>query len=273
MFGGLGALLVRGLVPLFALGAAARPGCAATPAQGRGPRIVVAVAASAVPLMERVARIFEQRTSVSVVLCPGATGMLARQAREGAPFDLFVSADMATVEGLAAAGVVTSGSVAPYARGRLMIWQTPDSRPRLASIADLATTQAARLRIAIANPDTAPYGEAARQALQRSGVSLASLRGRLAMGENVGQALRVAETGNADVAFAPASLLASKGAGGIEVPESLHEPIMQGMAILSRSQARDATLQLHAFMLSSEARLIARELGYNYAGPAAERRN
>ena len=253
------------LLPFLALVAivAMRPHAnAAPPAHGRNPRIIVAVAANAVPLMERVGRRFEERTSATVVLSSGATGMLARQAREGAPFDLFVSADMITVEQLAADGVVTSGSVVPYARGRLMMWQIDESRPRVRGIADLASSAAARLRIAIANPEIAPYGAAARQALEKSGVSLSSLRGRIAMGENVGQALRFAETGNADVAFVPASLLAAKGVRGIEVPESLHEPIVQGMAILSHSKARDATAQLHAFMLSEEAQAIARELGY-----------
>jgi molybdate transport system substrate-binding protein len=131
-----------------------------------GVSLTVAVAANAAPALEDIAKKYQQKTGVAVVVSSGATGLLARQIREGAPFDLFVSADMVTVQKLAEQNLLTSNSVQAYARGRLVFWQQPRGRAPIHDIADLASTTASRIRIAIANPETAPYGQAAKEALE-----------------------------------------------------------------------------------------------------------
>lgn len=224
--------------------------------------VTVAVAANVVPAMERLKADYQSQSSATVVLVPGSTGLLARQAREGAPFDLIVSADDATLRGLAKDGVVNSASIAAYARGRLVLWQNPESHPRLNSISDVTSSGCAKLRIAIANPDTAPYGAAARQALEHNGVRLADLDGRLVYGQDVRQAMQFAETGNVDAAFVSLSLTITKQDKGLEVPGDQYDPIVQSLGVLTRSESSPEARRLREFLLSRPADKVFRDFGY-----------
>lgn len=253
------------LLPLvlgFVLCAVSMAGAAEEKEVPGSPRILCAVAANAVPAVERLARAFEQRTSCSVVISSGATGLLMRQALEGAPFDLFISADMAAVRRLAKEGVVTSASVAPYARGRLMLWQRNGSLPRIKGLRDLALPEASRLRVALANPETAPYGEAARIALEEAGITLHSLKGRIVIGEDIRQALQYAETGNADIALVAASLVAQRKEKGIEITLGKRDLLIQGLGLMTRSATKACAEKFRLFLLSREAGEVWREFGY-----------
>lgn len=224
-------------------------------------QLIVAVAANAQPVMEELAKLYEQTTSASVTLSAGSTGMLARQVREGAPFDLFVSADMTTVQKLAAEGFITSASVSPYAKGRLVLWQEPRSQPRLTDMRDLMSTSTTHFRIAVANPETAPYGAAAVEAMKNAGV-FSSVQERVVYSDNVAQALQFATSGNADCAFVPLSLVLKHQDNGLTINEILHEPIVQGLGVVSASKNKEAAESLRSFLLGGRAAEVLKAAGY-----------
>jgi molybdate transport system substrate-binding protein len=231
---------------------------------------MVAVAANAVPVMRELGAEFERQSGVSVVLSSGATGLLARQLREGAPFDLFVSADMVTVRQLAGEALVTTASVAAYARGTLLLWQRADAPVAVRSLDDLKGPAAAKIRIAVANPRTAPYGAAALETLRSTGLADA-LKDGLVMTENVGQALQYASTGNVDCAFVAKSLVMDRPGTTVQIPESLHAPIIQGLGVVAASKHPKEAAALRAFLLSPPARETLAKHGYRPADGAKQK--
>lgn len=168
----------------------------ATPRTTLPPSLTVSAAADLVYAFTEIGEVFEQQTGIPVVFNFGSTGQLAQQIEQGAPVDLFAAANVSYVEDLAQQGRVLPDTVAIYGRGRITLWTRSDSPLRIDSIEDLA--QPVVRRIAIANPDHAPYGIAAREALQSAGLWDA-LQPKLILGENVRQALQYAETGDVDV--------------------------------------------------------------------------
>jgi molybdate transport system substrate-binding protein len=225
----------------------------------------VAVAANLNFPMPEIVAAFKQKTGLDVKLAFGASGNFARQIREGAPFELFLSADEANVRMLAEAGrTVDSGRV--YAIGRLALFAPSTSRVRvdeaLAGLAEAVRGGTAQ-RVAIANPELAPYGVAAREVLRRNGLWDA-LQGRIVLGENVNQTAQFALAGGVDAAFIPYSIVVSpnfKGKGrAVLLPESLHDPIVQRMVLAK--VAGDTARRLYEFILGSEARAILERYGF-----------
>ena len=170
-----------------------------------------------------------------------SSGTLARQIAAGADYDVYLSANERFVDELADAGHVHRGSVTTYARGRLALWSK-----RGLGWKDLTDAQ----RISIANPQHAPYGLAAKQALERSGL-WSKVRSRVVFGENVRQALQFAATGNADAALVAWSLVKDR-QGATLVPEDWHAPIVQAGAVPQRAR-RSAEARRFLQWLTSEA--------------------
>lgn len=181
----------------------------------------------------------------------GSSGMLARQIENGAPYDVFLSADEKLVEGLAASGRLVPGSVKVYAYGRLALWSRDGSIKRIEDL------RSARVRhLAIANPAHAPYGIAARELLQNRGL-WQELQGRIVYGENVRQAVQFAESGNADAVIAAWSLL--KDRGGILLPAEWHSPVRQAGGIVKGTKNLEASRRFLDFLTSPAGReLLAR---------------
>ena len=191
----------------------------------------------------------------------GSSGMLAQQIENGAPYDLFLSADEALVHGLAAHGRVQPASVTAYATGRLGLWS---AEQRLKSVEELSD---ARFRIiAIANPRHAPYGAAAQALLTSLGL-WTGLQPRLVLAENVRQAYEFAATGNADAALASWTLLHDK-PGALQLSASLHPPIRQSGAIVtSTARAAEARAFL-AFLIAPSGQAILQAGGLYPPGMA-----
>src|SRR5439155_3297541 len=185
----------------------------------------------------------------------GASGMLARQIASGAPYDVFLSADEARVKELVASGDILRDSVARYAHGRLALWSRAG---RTGALGDLLAPRV--LHVAIANPAHAPYGAAAKQALESAGL-WNQLSGKVVYGESVRQALEYAESGNAEAAIVAWSLVSEK--GGILLPANLHSPIRQtgGIAKGCKNQ-KEARLLLH-FLTSPEGRKLFESHGFS----------
>lgn len=230
----------------------------------------VAAAASLRYALDEIAAAFERKMGERLRITYGATGNLVQQIEKAAPFEVLLAADDASVKRLAAENL-TQGAPSIFARGRISI-VAPKGSPvavdgELKGLSEaLAAGKVAH--VAIANPDVAPYGRAAREALQKAGL-WDKLSSRIVLGENVGQAAQFATTGAAEAGIIAQSLavsaeMAPKIAAAL-IPESWHQPIDHGMALI-----KDASGPARAFadyVKGSEARAILERNGFSVPGP------
>ncbi|MCS6798994.1 MAG: molybdate ABC transporter substrate-binding protein [Myxococcota bacterium] len=250
------------LVPAALLLVAVMGGCASERESSAASATVrVAAAADLSRAFEELARDFERETGLAVSLTFGSSGLLAHQLRHGAPFDVYAAADASFVEALVSDGVCDGATVAPYARGRLAVWaRTEDGPPK--GLDELAHPRLER--IAIAHPEHAPYGRAAREALERAGLWTA-VAPRLVYGENVRQALQFAQTGNAQAALVALGLVIDEPrARWFVVDEQWHAPLEQTLVVCARHQeARRAGAEAFArFVGSAAGRVVMRRWGF-----------
>ncbi|MDX2285919.1 MAG: molybdate ABC transporter substrate-binding protein [Bacteroidia bacterium] len=227
----------------------------ARPAQ---PPLTIAVAANMHAAARVLADTFTARTGIACALVAGSSGGLTAQIREGAPFDLFLSADMRYPAALHAEGFAADSPRA-CARGRLVLWTArPGAEPSWEWLASDSVRH-----IAIANPRNAPYGAAALEALKAKGLQ-ERLAGRLVQGESAAQAAQFVLSGAAEAGFTALSLVQSPELQGIgrwtEVDSALYAPILQGVLVLNRNPA--PARQFQAFLFSPEARAMLGSFGY-----------
>ncbi len=206
---------------------------------------------------------------VTVTSATGASGSIVAQIEHGAPYDVFLSADRDFPLALAKAGQAEGGSLSEFAVGRLVLWTT---RPGL-SVSDIAAAVQSPdvKKLAIANVLTAPFGRAAKQALQKLG-AWDAVQPKLVIGENISQTAQFVETGNADAGFVALSIVLSpklKDRGTwTEVPATLFGPLEQCAVITSRGASNPASASYIAFLHSPAARSILGQFGYGIpAGP------
>lgn len=202
---------------------------------------------------------FTSKTGIRVVFSFGATADLARQIENGAPFDVFAAADSEHVEQLEREELLTPGTRALYARGRLVIWVPPGSNLKVERIQDI--TAKAFERIAIAKPDVAPYGRAAVESLRTLGI-WNEIEGKVIYAQNVSQAKQYAATGNAEIAFIPLALVKPGEGTYLEVNEETHQPIDQALGIVKDSTKQAAARQFVDFLLSDEGQKLLAKKGY-----------
>jgi len=224
-------------------------------------QVQVAVAANFVPPFKALSVEFEKQSGHTVEVSAGSSGKFYAQIKNGAPFEVFFSADDERPKLLEDEGLGVKGSRFTYAIGRLVLWSQD---PALVTGED--TLKNGKFKhLAIANPKTAPYGIAAMQAMMKLGVWEA-LQPRIVMGENLGQTSGFLESGNAELGFLALSQVLDeklKGKGSRwEVPESLHEPIKQDAVLLVKGQNNPAAKALMDFMHSPQARAVIERYGY-----------
>jgi len=227
--------------------------------------LTVAAAADLTPAFQELGLLFTKQTGIEVVFSFGSSGQLAQQIEKGAPVDVFASANRSYVDDLEQAGLVISDTVALYAQGRLTIWTRADRGLTFSTLADL--TREGVKRIAIANPEHAPYGVASREALQSAGLWEA-LQPKLILGENVAQTLQYAETGNVDVAIIALSLSVAAGDAGryALIPAELHNPLNQALAVVANTLHEAEARQFAAFVNSEVGREVMRRYGFVLPG-------
>ena len=181
---------------------------------------------------------FEKKTSKRIDVSYGSSGNFRAQIANGAPFDVFFSADVQYPNMLIAAGLADRDSLHIYAHGRLVLWAPPGSNLQLDK-RGLAVLKSNRInKIAIANPDHAPYGRAAVAALQEAGL-YNDVKAKLVYGENISQAAQFAESGSAQVGILALSLTyadSMKNGERWEVPQNLYPPMEQAAVIISASK-------------------------------------
>ena len=255
-------VLVVALAVASALGTAPLRGNAQ---EGDPVTLTVSAAADLTPAFEELGRRFEEATGVSVDFNFGSTGQLAEQIAAGAPVDVFAAANEDYVLDLADQGRILPDSVQPYARGRIVLWTLADSPLTLAGIEDVARPEVAR--VAIANPDHAPYGVAAREAMQSAGV-WDGVQPKLVLGENIRDTLRYAETGNVDVAVVALSLAIQGEGQWVLIPEDLHDPIDQALGVVASTDHEAEARAFAEFVNGDEGREVMRRYGFVLPGEA-----
>ena len=226
--------------------------------------ILVAAASNFSAPMARLVEIFEQDTGHRVQVAFGSSGRLFAQISNGAPFQLFFSADQDKPQRLQQAGLAVDGSDFTYATGTLVLWAA-DENMRMAGPELLSQSFN---YLAIANPALAPYGQAAVEVLENLEVA-ESTRSRWVMGENIAQAYQFVETANAEIGFVALSQVVTT--GGIEagrgwiVPANYHAPIRQDVVQMQHSEGCIACTEFLNFVKSEKAQQVITDFGYNAA--------
>lgn len=238
----------------------------ALPAQAE--RITVAAAADLkFALNEIVERFVEVHPADEVQVVYGSSGKFSTQIRQGAPYDLYFSADIEFPRELARSGFAAS-EVTPYAMGRIVLWM-PGHDVRNITLSRLA--QSDIKRIAIANPKHAPYGKRAEEALRAAGI-WEQVHTKLVFGENIAHAAQFVQTGNAQAGIIALALarnpeLVRQGSYRV-IPDSLHKPLEQGFIITKRAAGNTVARRFADYMQSPAARTIMTRYGFVLPGDA-----
>ncbi len=225
--------------------------------------LTVSAAADLSYVFPEIGKLWEQATGNQVTFNLGSTGQLAQQIERGAPVDLFAAANKKFVEDLDKKGLLLSDTKALYGVGRITLWQREGSSLEIRDIQDL--TKPGVKRVAIANPDHAPYGVAAREALQSAGI-WNELQPKLILGENIKQTQQYAETGNVDVAIAALSISVEKPGKWVLVPAELHNPLEQMLAVPKSAPHPEAAKQFAAFINGEKGRPLMQKYGFVLPG-------
>ena len=254
-----GAVIVASLMAFF-LGMAER---------ASGESVTIAAAADLQHVMPLLTAQFQRATGHRATVTYGSSGNFFSQIQNGAPFDLFFSADIEYPRRLEGEGLIEKGSLYEYATGRIVMWFRK-GRPLKVSLGLQALLDVGVRRIAIANPDHAPYGRAAVAALQHEQL-YDRVRSKLIRGENVAQAAQFVESGNADAGIIALSLalaprLRDRGTY-YEIPAAFHQPIVQAAAIMKASRHKDAARAFTAFLRTPDALRLMQTFGFSPSSP------
>jgi molybdate transport system substrate-binding protein len=227
--------------------------------------IRVAAAADLNYAMKDLAARFEQKSGNKVDLSFGASGNFYSQIQNGAPFDLFFSADLDYTKKLAEAGKIENASVRSYAIGHLVLWVPNSSKLDPAKLKMDLLLDPSIPKIAVANPRHAPYGRAAMAALEHFGMK-DKVADKLVLGENVSQAAQFVQSGNAQAGLIALSLAMSPAmtnAGKYwELPQDAYPEIQQGVGILSSSKHKQAAQAFVDYISSPEGTAVLEQYGF-----------
>jgi molybdate transport system substrate-binding protein len=235
---------------------------------GAAQEITVAAAADLQFVMPDVATHFQQETGKNVKLIYGSSGNFAQQLQNGAPFDMFFSANLDYAKQLQAAGLTEPDTFYQYATGKIVLWVPNDSKLDLSAGMKVLLDPSIK-KIAIANPEHAPYGKAAVAAMQKKNL-YDQVKDRLVLGENISQAASFVASGSADVGMVALSLALSpnmKDKGRyVEVPASDYPAIQQACVIMSSSKNKDIAWQFLKFIQSSPMKALFQKYGFTVPG-------
>ena len=227
--------------------------------------LTVGAAADLSPALKDLGDSFERKTGIHLKFSFGASGALTQQIENGAPFDLFFSADMDYPRQLVRDGQADASTLYQYAVGKLVLWVAADSSLDVEHKGMNALLDPSVKKISIANPQHAPYGRAAVEALKHAGI-YDRLADKIVMGENVSQAAQFAESGNAQagfVALAHAVSLGMQGKGKYwEIPGDYYAPLAQGAVVISRSPHKKQAAQFLEYVKTKPAAETFQRYGF-----------
>ncbi len=227
--------------------------------------VVAAVAANFTAAMTRIEPAFEQASGHQLTVVLGSSGKFLQQIQQGAPFDVFLSADAERPALLAKSGLGVPASRFTYAIGRLALWS-----PQAGAFGDgEAYLKAGTFRhLAIANPAVAPYGAAAQHALEQLGL-WAGLQEKIVRAEDIGQVYAMAGSGAAEAAFVACSQVIGADRPGSRwlVPQNLYPPLKQDAILVTRARNNPAAKAFLDYLKTSQARAVIQSLGYDLPNP------
>jgi molybdate transport system substrate-binding protein len=238
--------------------------------EARAGEITVAAAADLTFVFKEVGARFQKETGNSIKLSYGSSGNFFSQIKNGAPYDMFFSADVSFPKKLEAAGLIEPGSLYEYATGKVVIWVPSKSK--------LDINQGLKVlldpgigKIAIANPVHAPYGAAAVAAMQHEGM-YDQVKAKIIQGDNILQAAQFVESGNADVGLIALSLALAppmKSAGHfVEIPSTDYPPVIQAVVILKSAKDKDTAEKFLKFLKEPSTVAIMQQYGFVPPGSA-----
>jgi molybdate transport system substrate-binding protein len=226
--------------------------------------VPIAAAADLKFAMTELAGQFERQTGTKVNVTYGSSGNFFSQLRNGAPFDLFFSADIDYPRKLEAAGLAEPGTLHEYAMGRIVIWTPADAKVDVAKEGWKALLDPRVQKIAIANPEHAPYGRAAVAALEKAGI-YDQVKAKLVYGENISQAAQFVQSGNAQAGIIALSLAISpamKDGKSWEIPANMHPGIEQGAIVMKNAKNKDTARAFLEFVKSEAGRALLAKYGF-----------
>lgn len=224
----------------------------------------MAAAADLSAALPVLAQQFENETHGKVIVSFGSSGNFYQQLRNGAPFDVFLSADTQYPRKLEEAGLTAPGSLAEYATGKIVLWTRNGSKLDL-SRGLKGLTDGSVKKVAMANPQHAPYGKAAEAALKAEGI-YEQVAPKLVLGENIAQAAFFAQSGNADAGIVALSLALNptmKNAGRyVEIPAGEYPPIRQAVVVMKNARNIEPAKRFALFLKSAEAQRVLQQFGF-----------
>ena len=235
--------------------------------------ITVAAAADLQSAMQEIAAGFQKETGKEVKLIYGSSGNFFQQIQNGAPFDMFFSANLDYAKKLESSGLTVSGSYYQYARGKIVVWVPNDSKIHVDSGLKSLLDPAVK-KIAVANPQHAPYGQAAVAAMQSEGV-YEKVKGKLVLGENISQTASFVVSGAADVGVVALSLALSpnmKDKGHYaEIPAAEYPPIEQACVILNSSKDKETAKQFLSYIKTTPIADTLKRYGFDVANSSDDK--
>lgn len=222
----------------------------------------VAVASNFANTLEVLAESFRQETGHPLLVTTGSTGKFYQQIRQGAPFEVFLSADSRTPEKLEQENLGVAGTRLTYATGHLVLWS---KHPGMVDAEGQVLKQNTFRHLAIANPATAPYGTAAMEVMKNLGI-LEQLQPLLVQGENIAQTYQFVDSGNAEIGFVAAAQVMWNGkprsGSAWLVPDHLHSPLHQDAILLKNGERNPVAQQFMLYLQSDRAKAIISRFGY-----------
>lgn len=229
----------------------------------KGKTLLVAAAANMRFALEEIGPSFQEESGIQVIFTFGSTGNFSQQIINGAPVDVFIAADVEHIEELRTKGLVLEDTQQVYALGRLVLAVNRQHIGLVAEVKDLMRPQVKL--VAIANPELAPYGQAAKEVLINLGLWEA-LQPKLVYGENVSQALQHIQSGNAEAGFIPLSIANVPEIEYQLIDDALHQPLRQAVAVIRGTQQEASARQFIAFVNGPKGRSILKRYGFSVPG-------
>jgi molybdate transport system substrate-binding protein len=230
---------------------------APAPARADSQSLQIAAAANLTNVFnDKIIPEFLKETGITVLPTYGATGLLAKQLEAGAPYEVFVSADASTPAKLAGEHDLDPTTVKPYTVGQLALW----SKGLMVDVQGLSVLPTVIVTaVAVANPQTAPYGAASMETLTNAKM-MSAVQPKIVYAENISEAFQYAQSGNADVAFTALALTIGRGGHTYIVPAKYHTPLVQSVGLIPN--AGPAAVKFEQFLLSKNCQKIFASYGY-----------
>lgn len=221
--------------------------------------INVAAASDLAKSFQKIGKQFEKQTGIKVKFIFAASGELEQQIENGAPYDVFAAANADYVNQLADKNLIASGTKTVYAYGKIGIATNKNRSLSINGLDDL--TKPKVKKIAIANPKTAPYGMAARQALQKAGI-WNKVKSKLVYAKNISDTLTYVQSGNTEAGIVSLSLVQGENMKVQNIASSLYDPLKQTAAVVKSSEKQDAARKFTSFLTSKSGQKIMKQYGY-----------